>query len=50
MNIYESPDKGKTIYVRKFGSVERKKIPQTHQDMIDDGWTMTADGFWIKDD
>jgi bifunctional DNA-binding transcriptional regulator/antitoxin component of YhaV-PrlF toxin-antitoxin module len=23
---------------------------KTYQEMIDDGWTMTDDGFWIKED
>jgi hypothetical protein len=26
--IYESPDKGKTVYRRDFGQAERVKIPQ----------------------
>ena len=23
---------------------------KSHQDMIDAGWEMTGDGFWVKDD
>ncbi len=35
------------------GSFTIKKVkpdqPKTYQDMIADGWEMTADGFWIKE-
>lgn len=31
--IYESPDKGKTVYRREFGKLERKLI-QTHNEDI----------------
>ena len=23
---------------------------KSHQDMIDEGWEMTADGFWVRDE
>jgi len=29
--IYESPDKGKTIYERDFGSIERREIKSSAQ-------------------
>lgn len=29
--IYESPDKGKTIYRREFGSLEREKVSRPKQ-------------------
>lgn len=48
MKIYESPDKGKTIYVREHCSIERKRLYQSYQEMIDDEWYMTEDGFWVK--
>jgi len=31
------------------GSYLLKKVPKTYDDMIADGYTMTADGFWIKE-
>jgi antitoxin component of MazEF toxin-antitoxin module len=31
------------------GSYLIKKTPRTYDEMIADGWTMTADGFWIKE-
>ena len=31
------------------GSFILKKLPKTYDKMIADGWTMTADGFWIKE-
>ena len=31
------------------GSYLLKKLPKTHDDMIAEGWSMTADGFWIKE-
>jgi hypothetical protein len=31
------------------GSYLIKKVPMTYNDMIAAGWTMTADGFWIKE-
>ena len=30
--IYESPDKGKTVYAREFGSLERKLIKEPSKD------------------
>lgn len=33
----------------KDGSYILKKIPQTYDEMIAAGYTMTADGFWIKE-
>jgi antitoxin component of MazEF toxin-antitoxin module len=33
----------------KDGSYIMKKIPQTYDEMIAAGYTMTADGFWIKE-
>ncbi|MBT7556312.1 hypothetical protein HN615_05250 [Candidatus Woesearchaeota archaeon] len=29
--IYESPDKGKTIYRRKFGDTHREKVESIHE-------------------
>ena len=32
------------------GSFIMKKLPpMTYDEMVAEGWTMTADGFWIKD-
>jgi hypothetical protein len=31
------------------GSYLIKKVPMTYDEMIAAGWTMTADGFWIKE-
>ena len=31
------------------GSYLMKKVSKTYDDMIREGWTMTADGFWIKE-
>jgi bifunctional DNA-binding transcriptional regulator/antitoxin component of YhaV-PrlF toxin-antitoxin module len=31
------------------GSFILKKLPKTYDEMIADGWIMTADGFWIKE-
>jgi hypothetical protein len=33
----------------KDGSYILKKVPQTYDEMIAAGYTMTADGFWIKE-
>jgi hypothetical protein len=33
----------------KDGSYILKKVPQTYDEMIAGGYTMTADGFWIKE-
>ena len=33
----------------KDGSYIMKKIPQTYDEMVAAGYTMTADGFWIKE-
>jgi bifunctional DNA-binding transcriptional regulator/antitoxin component of YhaV-PrlF toxin-antitoxin module len=51
-------DQGDGSYLMK--NVENKQHPswvkgnelakvKTYQEMIDDGWSMTDDGFWIKD-
>ena len=31
------------------GSYILKKIPKTHDERVAAGWTMTDDGFWIKE-
>jgi hypothetical protein len=31
------------------GSYLIKKVPMTYDEMVASGWTMTADGFWIKE-
>jgi hypothetical protein len=38
--IYESPDKGKTIYEREFGSTERRIVKTSVQQQ----WTITYKG------
>ena len=41
--IYESPDKGKTIYERDFGSTERRVVKTAVQQQ----WTITYNGMKI---
>ena len=36
--IYESPDHGKTIYVRKFGSADRQLLQDARADMVRGLW------------
>jgi hypothetical protein len=33
----------------KDGTFTLKKLSKSYQEMIADGWTMTADGFWIRE-
>jgi bifunctional DNA-binding transcriptional regulator/antitoxin component of YhaV-PrlF toxin-antitoxin module len=56
--IYESPDKGKTVYKRDLGENERTLVgiftssestrTRSYDQMIADGWDMTDDGFWVR--
>lgn len=41
--IYESPDKGKTIYEREFGSTERRIIKTSVQQQ----WNITYNGMKV---
>lgn len=41
--IYESPDKGKTIYEREFGSTERRVIKTSVQQQ----WNITYNGMKV---
>jgi hypothetical protein len=44
--IYESPDKGKTIYERDFGSAERTLVKTSVQQQ----WNITYNGTRIDED
>lgn len=46
LKIYESPDKGKTIYERDFGSTERTLIKTAIQQQ----WNITFNGTPISDE
>ena len=43
LKIFESPDKGKTIYEREFGSLERRVIKTAVQQQ----WTITFNGMKV---
>lgn len=38
--IFESPDNGKTVYVRKFGSVERTLLDEAESDKVRGLWRL----------
>jgi hypothetical protein len=44
--IYESPDKGKTIYQRDFGSIERTLVKTAIQQQ----WNITFNGTPVSDE
>lgn len=44
--IYESPDKGKTIYERDFGSIERTLVKTAIQQQ----WNITFNGTSVSDE
>jgi|APGre2960657404_1045060.scaffolds.fasta_scaffold528091_1 hypothetical protein len=44
--IYESPDKGKTIYERDFGSIERTLVKTAIQQQ----WNITFNGTPVSDE